>query len=56
MNSERYVYPFEDGNMSMKSLLGGKGAGLAEMASIGLPVPPGFTVTTEACNRYLNEH
>ncbi|HED23630.1 MAG TPA: pyruvate, phosphate dikinase, partial [Firmicutes bacterium] len=40
----------------MKSLLGGKGAGLAEMASIGLPVPPGFTVTTEACNRYLNEH
>ncbi len=56
MKPEQYVYPFEEGNMSMKSLLGGKGAGLAEMASIGLPVPPGFTVTTEACNMYLKEH
>ncbi|MDY6827425.1 MAG: pyruvate, phosphate dikinase [Bacillota bacterium] len=56
MKPEQYVYPFEEGNMSMKGLLGGKGAGLAEMASIGLPVPPGFTVTTEACNLYLNEH
>ncbi|MFO7952635.1 MAG: pyruvate, phosphate dikinase [Bacillota bacterium] len=53
MNGQ-HVYPFEEGNKSMKDLLGGKGANLAEMASIGLPVPPGFTVTTEACNRYLN--
>ena len=51
----QYVYPFEYGDKSMKSLLGGKGANLAEMARIGLPVPPGFTVTTEACNRYLRE-
>ncbi len=49
----QYVYPFTHGDKSMKSLLGGKGANLAEMARIGLPVPPGFTVTTEACNRYL---
>ena len=55
MIKERYVYPFEYGDKSMKSLLGGKGANLAEMARIGLPVPPGFTVTTEACNRYLRE-
>ncbi|MDW7738884.1 MAG: pyruvate, phosphate dikinase [Bacillota bacterium] len=54
MNSGKYVYPFAEGNKSMKSLLGGKGANLAEMARIGLPVPPGFIVTTEACNRYLS--
>ena len=41
-----------DGDRSMKDLLGGKGAGLAEMTNAGLPVPPGFTITTEACNRY----
>jgi pyruvate,orthophosphate dikinase len=52
----KYVYSFgggtADGNRSMKDLLGGKGAGLAEMTNAGLPVPPGFTVTTEACNLY----
>jgi len=46
------VYDFEEGNGTMKSLLGGKGAGLAEMTRIGLPVPPGFTLTTEACKEY----
>ncbi len=46
------VYLFREGNASMRDLLGGKGANLAEMSNIGLPVPPGFTVTTEACNRY----
>ncbi len=51
----QYVYTFEEGDRSMKSLLGGKGANLAEMAGIGLPVPPGFTITTEACNRYLQD-
>ena len=54
--SNKYVYVFAngaaDGNGSMKDLLGGKGAGLAEMTNAGLPVPPGFTITTEACNAY----
>jgi pyruvate,orthophosphate dikinase len=53
MKTGHYVYPFSDGDKSMKSLLGGKGANLAEMAQIVLPVPPGFIVTTEACNQYL---
>src|SRR5919108_3994286 len=48
----KYVYDFEEGNKGMKFLLGGKGANLAEMTNIGLPVPPGFTVTCEACNAY----
>jgi pyruvate, orthophosphate dikinase len=48
-----YVYDFTDGNREMVDLLGGKGAGLAEMTRLGLPVPPGFTITTEACNLYL---
>lgn len=48
----RYVFPFEQGRASQRELLGGKGAGLSEMSFIGLPVPPGFTITTEACNRY----
>ncbi|WP_291835964.1 PEP/pyruvate-binding domain-containing protein, partial [Brevundimonas sp.] len=52
----QWVYGFgggsADGDASMKNLLGGKGANLAEMSSLGLPVPPGFTVTTEACNHY----
>ncbi len=55
MNDKQYVFPFKKGDKSMKSLLGGKGANLAEMARIGLPVPPGFTVTTEACNIYLEK-
>ncbi len=52
----RWVYGFggggADGDASMKNLLGGKGANLAEMSSLGLPVPPGFTITTEACVHY----
>lgn len=48
----KYVYLFREGNKDMKDLLGGKGANLAEMTSLGLPVPSGFTVTTEACNQY----
>ncbi|MFJ9535949.1 pyruvate, phosphate dikinase [Streptomyces sp. NPDC101225] len=50
----KYVYAFAEGGRDMAALLGGKGAGLAEMTRIGLPVPPGFTVTTEACKVYLN--
>jgi len=55
LSAGQYVFPFEQGDKSMKILLGGKGANLAEMAGIGLPVPPGFTVTTEACNRFLKK-
>ncbi|HEY6590431.1 MAG TPA: PEP/pyruvate-binding domain-containing protein, partial [Actinomycetota bacterium] len=50
--AEKYVYDFEEGNRDMKYLLGGKGANLAEMTNMGLPVPHGFTVTCEACNAY----
>ncbi|MBE3009964.1 pyruvate, phosphate dikinase [Microbispora sp. NEAU-D428] len=49
----KYVYDFTEGNKDLKDLLGGKGANLAEMTKIGLPVPPGFTITTEACRHYL---
>ena len=52
----KFVYSFSEGSKEMKSLLGGKGANLAEMTKIGLPVPFGFTVTTEACNRYYSEN
>lgn len=52
---KKYVYLFHEGNAGMKKLLGGKGANLAEMTNIGLPVPLGFTITTEACNAYYNE-
>ena len=48
----KFVYDFSEGDASQKSLLGGKGANLAEMTNLGLPVPPGFTITTEACNAY----
>ncbi|HHU89790.1 MAG TPA: pyruvate, phosphate dikinase [Clostridiaceae bacterium] len=51
----KYVYLFSEGNASMRNLLGGKGANLAEMTDLGLPVPRGFTVTTEACTRYYND-
>ena len=51
----KYVYLFKEGNASMRNLLGGKGANLAEMTSLGLPVPQGFTVTTEACTRYYQD-
>ncbi|UCC62263.1 MAG: hypothetical protein JSV36_16010, partial [Anaerolineae bacterium] len=50
----KWVYLFHEGNEKMRNLLGGKGAGLAEMTNAGLPVPPGFTVTTQACNAYFD--
>jgi len=50
--TSKLIYTFPEGNAGMRSLLGGKGAGLAEMTNAGLPVPPGFTITTEACNAY----
>ncbi|MEU3310131.1 PEP/pyruvate-binding domain-containing protein, partial [Nocardiopsis sp. NPDC006832] len=50
----KHVYKFTEGNKDLKDLLGGKGANLAEMTNIGLPVPPGFTITTEACRHYLD--
>ncbi|AEE95500.1 pyruvate, phosphate dikinase [Mahella australiensis] len=53
--AHKYVYFFGEGDGSMKELLGGKGAGLAEMTRLGLPVPPGFTITTEACTRYYED-
>ncbi len=53
--TKKYVYLFSEGNASMKNLLGGKGANLAEMTGLGLPVPQGFTVTTEACTRYHDD-
>jgi pyruvate,orthophosphate dikinase len=55
MENKKYVYLFSEGNLSMKNLLGGKGANLAEMTSLGIPVPQGFTVTTEACNKYYSD-
>ena len=51
----KYVYLFKEGNASMRNLLGGKGANLAEMTSLGLPVPQGFTISTEACTRYYTD-
>ena len=51
----KLVYDFTEGNKDLKDLLGGKGANLAEMTNLGLPVPPGFIITTEACRYYL-EH
>ena len=51
----KYVYSFEEGNKDMKDLLGGKGANLAEMTSLGIPVPPGFTITTEVCARFASD-
>lgn len=53
--STKYVYLFSEGNGKMKNLLGGKGANLAEMTNLGMPVPQGFTVTTEACTRYYDD-
>ncbi|MBK9713916.1 MAG: pyruvate, phosphate dikinase [Kouleothrix sp.] len=52
--SKKWVYLFTEGNASMRDLLGGKGAGVAEMTRTGVPVPPGFTITTEACNSYYD--
>ena len=53
--SQKYVYLFKEGNAKMRELLGGKGANLAEMTSLGLPIPQGFTVTTEACTKYYED-
>ena len=53
--SKKYVYLFSEGNANMRELLGGKGANLAEMTNIGLPVPQGFTITTEACTQYYDD-
>jgi pyruvate,orthophosphate dikinase len=54
-NGKKWVYDFQEGDASQKNLLGGKGANLAEMTNLGLPVPPGFTITTEACNAYREQ-
>ncbi|WP_374991070.1 pyruvate, phosphate dikinase [Streptomyces sp. LHD-70] len=53
VDRQKFVYDFTEGNRDLKDLLGGKGANLAEMTNLGLPVPPGFTITTEACKEYL---
>ena len=52
---KKYVYLFSEGDKSMRELLGGKGANLAEMTKIGLPVPQGFTISTEACTQYYED-
>lgn len=52
----KYIYNFLEGSKEMKQLLGGKGANLAEMTNIGLPVPSGFTITTDACSVYYNNN
>ena len=52
----KYVYAFEEGKKELKDLLGGKGANLAEMTNIGLPVPRGFTISTEACTKYYDDN
>ena len=52
---KKYLYLFEEGNKDMRELLGGKGANLAEMTNAGMPVPPGFTITTEACTQYYKD-
>lgn len=52
---KKFIYSFDEGNKDMRDLLGGKGANLAEMTHIGLPVPPGFTITTEACSEFYNQ-
>ena len=53
--ANKYVYLFSEGNENMRELLGGKGANLAEMMNLGMPVPYGFTITTEACNQYYED-
>ena len=53
--AHKYVYLFSEGNGSMRELLGGKGANLAEMTSLGMPVPQGFTISTEACTQYYED-
>ena len=53
--ARKWVYKFKEGNATMRNLLGGKGANLAEMSRLGLPVPQGFTITTEACTQYYED-
>ena len=53
--AKQYCYLFSEGNANMRELLGGKGANLAEMTNIGLPVPQGFTISTEACTQYYED-
>ena len=53
--AQKFVYLFSEGNGSMRELLGGKGANLAEMTNLGMPVPQGFTITTEACTQYYKD-
>ena len=53
--SHKFVYLFSEGNKDMRELLGGKGANLAEMTGLGLPVPQGFTISTEACTQYYED-
>ena len=53
--AKKYVYLFSEGDASMSELLGGKGANLAEMTKLGLPVPQGFTISTEACTQYYED-
>ena len=53
--SKKYVYLFSEGNAKMREILGGKGANLAEMTGLGLPVPQGFTISTEACTKYYED-
>ena len=55
MAATKWVYDFSEGSKDQKDLLGGKGANLAEMTRLGLPVPPGFTITTDACRFYLEQ-
>jgi len=56
MTAKKYVYDFTEGDTSMRNLLGGKGANVAEMTNLGMPVPPGFTITTEACTQYYADN
>ena len=54
MSQKKYLYLFSEGNKDMREILGGKGANLAEMTRAGMPVPQGFTISTEACTQYYN--
>ena len=56
MATKKHVYSFDEGKKEMKNLLGGKGANLSEMTGLGIPVPPGFVITTETCIEYLNNN
>ena len=55
LNKKKYLYLFSEGNRDMRDILGGKGANLAEMTNAGMPVPQGFTISTEACTQYYKD-